>query len=342
MIQQSDRRVTLCPSGNREELRGLGGRSTAGAANLTQTKDCIEEGMNLRADRDRRSYDDGRAVSLDLAAIGAYVLSRRTPSGGYSYYRTPAWGVEEPNAPDTFAALESLRLLGLEVPEPDQTRTWLRSLQDAQGGFVTLTVGWAALRALALIGAGPVGSPLRWIAHNGRIISAHKPDAAWPEVLRNALRLVELLDLVGLSDVATIDVGRLLTAAWDRDGGWAVPGADLETTAVGLVLSDRAGAPVDAGAIATFLRRCEDPALGLRLRPDAGATSIGALVGGLVVADRFGLALSHPGAIADSLAILQRADGGLGARHRAISTLEATAQGLAANRLLDQYWKERQ
>lgn len=45
---------------------------------------------------------------LDKDGIFRYVLSRQTPKGGYSYYRTPAWGVEEPNAPDTLAALECL------------------------------------------------------------------------------------------------------------------------------------------------------------------------------------------------------------------------------------------
>lgn len=39
------------------------------------------------------------------------------------------WGVEEPNAPDTLAALESLRLLGVEPPEPERTARFLRRLQ---------------------------------------------------------------------------------------------------------------------------------------------------------------------------------------------------------------------
>ena len=113
---------------------------------MTQTEGRVDEREDLRSDRHWRSAEDRDVIGFDIGAVGAYVLSRRTPTGGYCFYRTPAWGVEEPNAPDTFAALESLRLLGLEVPEPDLTRTWLRSLQDDQGGFTTLTVGWAALR----------------------------------------------------------------------------------------------------------------------------------------------------------------------------------------------------
>lgn len=36
---------------------------------------------------------------LDRAAIGRYVVGRRTPEGGYCFYRTPQWAVEEPNDP---------------------------------------------------------------------------------------------------------------------------------------------------------------------------------------------------------------------------------------------------
>ena len=86
------------------------------------------------------------------AAIG-YVLGRRTPPGGYSFYRTPKWGVEEPNSPDTLAALESLRLLGVAAPAPELTGRWLRGLQSADGHYQTLTIGWAALRRWARPGA---------------------------------------------------------------------------------------------------------------------------------------------------------------------------------------------
>jgi len=40
------------------------------------------------------------------------VIGRRTPEGGYCFYRTPEWGVEEPDARDTLAALKTLRLPG--------------------------------------------------------------------------------------------------------------------------------------------------------------------------------------------------------------------------------------
>jgi hypothetical protein len=68
-------------------------------------------------------------------------------------------GVEEPNAPETLAAVESLRLLGVEIPEPEATVRYLRSLADDEGGYPSLTMGWGALRALDALGTSPARSP---------------------------------------------------------------------------------------------------------------------------------------------------------------------------------------
>ncbi|HVM65123.1 MAG TPA: hypothetical protein VMU14_09705, partial [Acidimicrobiales bacterium] len=81
------------------------------------------------------------------------MLGRRTVTGGYCFYRVAAWGVEEPNAPDTLAALESLRLLRTPPPGATATVQWLRDLQSADGGYPTRVIGWAALRGLDVLGA---------------------------------------------------------------------------------------------------------------------------------------------------------------------------------------------
>jgi hypothetical protein len=64
--------------------------------------------------------------------------------------------VEEPNAPDTLAALQSLRLLGVEPPEPERT-------EDGDGDYATLTIGWAALLGLDALGAEPSQSLVVWL-----------------------------------------------------------------------------------------------------------------------------------------------------------------------------------
>lgn len=271
-----------------------------------------------------------------------YVLSRMTPEGGYSFYRVPAWGVEEPNAPDTLAALESLRLLGVRPPEPDGTVRYLRRLQQHDGGYPSLTIGWAAISALRLLSSRPERSPDEWIARwAGAMRNApRRGDAATS--LRDGARLIEIEAARGDGpDPRTRRwAGELLDATADRAGGWARPEADLETTGLALLLAARAAWEPDAAALAQFLRRCEDSNLGLRLRPDAVTTSVGTLWGGLLLADAVHARLRYPDALARSLVLLQRRDGGLGARHLAISTLQDTWRGLQSAALLDRITKE--
>ena len=283
----------------------------------------------------------GRGV-VDRDAAARYVLGRRTPDGGYSFYRTPLWGVEEPNAPDTLAALESLRIVGVDIPDPHGTVGWLSSLQDPEGGFATLTIGWAALRALDVLGAEPPLSPEEWLHRVAETASRPDVERSWRSALVDALHLLELGGLaVAGRPLATSWVSSLLEEAREPDGGWARPGADLATTAVATRLARLAH--LDAGvqdAAALYVRRCEDASLGFRLSPDAAATSVGALCGGLTLLVSAGPSGRHLDAVAQQLVLLQGSDGGFAARHRALSTLQDTWRGLEAARLLEKLSEE--
>ncbi|OIN78743.1 prenyltransferase/squalene oxidase repeat-containing protein [Mycobacterium malmoense] len=277
-----------------------------------------------------------RLAMLDWRAAARYVLSRRTPEGGFCFYRTPRWGVEEPNTPDTLAALGSLLLLGVEPPQPDVTGRWLRGAQDDDGGYASLTIGWAALRALELLGLSPRRSPKAWLTGWARrLLNARRTTTQdWRAALDGALRLAELLHF---DTGQRAGVAQLLAASADPRGGWARPGADLETTAVAMLLARRASSsPPDRDRVVGFLHGCEDAAIGMRLCPDTQVTTVGALWGGQELAAALGVIPRYPAAIAASLALLQRPDGGLGARHEAVSTLRDTWLGLRAARMLDE------
>jgi hypothetical protein len=278
-------------------------------------------------------------VGFDVEAVQRYVLGRLSPEGGYSYYRVPAWGVEEPNAPDTLAALASLRLLGIPPPEPERTESYLQSLQHHDGGYPSFTIGWAAVSALRLLSSGPERMPDRWLEGWTVALMSTSERGDVATSLRDGARLVEIEVAIGKSPDARVRrwAGELLDDGADPSGGWGRPEADLATTGLALSLAAQVGwRPPDAAALAGFLRRCEDSALGLRLRPDAATTSVGALWGGLLLAGASRARLRYPGAASKSLVLLQRRDGGLGPRHRALSTLAATWRGLEAAALLDQ------
>jgi hypothetical protein len=281
---------------------------------------------------------------LDREAIAHYVLGRRTPEGGYSFYRTPVWGVEEPNGPDTLAAVESLRLLGIETPEPEATVRYLRSLAGDEGQYPSLTIGWAALRALDVLGTGPARWPAAWLeGWVERLFMDRPAGGAWAGAVHDAARLSELVQLGGarLSPAERAAVGDLLEASRGPGGGWAGPGPDLETTALAARVGMLAGFPLHRDRLLSgFLHSCSDPVLGLRFAPAAAATSAGGFWGGLVLAALLGERPEYPEAVARNLVLLQRPDGGLGARHRAISTLTDTWRGLDAARLLENHQEE--
>jgi hypothetical protein len=285
-------------------------------------------------------YVPSFSISLDRDAAARYVLSRRTAEGGYCFYRTPEWGVDEANAPDTLAALRSLRLLGIDPLSPEATGRWLLALQSVDGGYPTPAIGWAALQGLDLLGLGPDHSPLDWLTSWASGLLESRRPRDWRGALRNALRLVELTQLLGLEfDAGQLDaLARLVdTAADGRLGRWARPGADLETTAVALRLVRLVDLPTaDEETTGSFLRGCEDGALGLRLTPVSATTSGGALRGGLAIARTLNLRPRYSESIDRSIARLQRPSGGLGRRDGAIAILDDTWLGLRAASLLEQ------
>jgi hypothetical protein len=273
---------------------------------------------------------------LDREAAARYVLSRHNPGSGYSFYRTPEWGVEEPSAPDTLAALKSLQLLGVEIPERDATARWLMGLQDETGGYSTLTIGWATLLALAEIDARPAQSPAAWLVTRAESFVSDERIRDWHGALRDALHLLEVSRVFDMR--FEWQSKRLLEKARDPNGGWAAPGADLETTAIALLLanSDEEDRGIDLDA-EDFLRRCEHDTLGLRIAPLSGASSVGALWGGAWIAYHLKIRLQYLEPVAFNLTLAQRSDGGLGPRHAAISTLHDTLLGLETELLLDQW-----
>lgn len=276
---------------------------------------------------------------IDRAAALRYLYSRRCPQGGYSFYRTPAWGVEEPNAPDTFAALDALRLLGEPAAEDARSAAWLQGLQDADGSWPTLTIAADADAALDLLGTSPRYELSPWLHRQWalRLERGNASQRAWAGTLRSLLQLTRLARRHA-PERLTKDrqaIARRLAQARDASGVWSIDGPDLYITAVALNLAHEAGLPVDTPPVTAWWRRCEDSTLGLRPTPDAWLTTAGTLCGGLGIAVRLGLQPRHPDAIATQIRLLQHPSGGFGARHRALATLQDTRLALTAASRLD-------
>ena len=279
-------------------------------------------------------------VCLDREAAGRYVLSRRTPLGGYSFYRTPEWGVEEPNAPDTLAALECLQMLDWPIPEPAATVAWLRGLQNDDGGYPTLTIGWAALRALALLGAAPDRSPAAWLDEHEEALARPIGARDWQGTLREALHVAELRRIGVAPRPETVEdpFSQLLDAARDPRGAGRVPEPisrprPSPSPSRGRPDCQPRNGPTPSRSSATARTRSSACAL-----PRKAARPGSAPCGADSSSPKdWSCSRRYPGAVGACLADLQRADGGLGARHFAISTLRDTWRGLDAAQLLDHF-----
>ncbi len=278
---------------------------------------------------------------LDEEAVARYVLSRRTPAGGYCFYRTPSWGIEEPNALDTLAAVASLGLLGVQCPNPEETGRWVQGLQREDGTYSTLTIGWAALSTLNLLGFKPSRGPWRWLdaACDGIIRETAGPHRDQAGTLIDLDRLV---GLIGGRNKGQLHPGHRKTILdaierWrDSKGGWVQGGPTIEVTAVAVRLASRCGQDLSHDAsLRDWVRACEDPVHGFRICPGAGEATSGALWGGLFLLDVLGgMEPKDPKAVDRNIALLQRKNGGLGPRPGAIATLFDTWTGLRAYSLL--------
>jgi hypothetical protein len=270
---------------------------------------------------------------IDKEAAARYLYSRQTPQGGYCSYRTPEWFVEEPNAPDTLAALASFRLLSLEPPKADLSAQWLQSLQAVDGSFATLTIGWAVLRALRLVGQAPAHPVDSWLTTQTLALLSSPGDG--PEMVLRARRVADLLadQPLGREQVRLL-AEKVLAQTKAPSGCWARPAADLVTTANACLLASVAHELAAVEEAAAYLRACEDPVIGLRITPRSHSSSVEVLWAGCRIALSLKEPLSYPDAIAARLAALQRSSGGFSFRTGGIPTLAATWPALATAYLL--------
>lgn len=211
---------------------------------------------------------------IDVAGVRRYLMSRQTPAGGFCFYRYGPWRVEEPNALDTWAAIASLQRLGVVIPSQDRTIAWLRDQQADDGGFQSLLIGEAVLSALHLLQAEPVRDPRQFLIQWAERISHADIKAGDPEAwLHNVQRCLRLLKLYSLSlSALQSNVPDRLSQL--RDPLDSYPSSAPTILATGRAMDILRQLQQPQGSAVTFLRRCENPRLGITLVPDSSATWI--------------------------------------------------------------------
>lgn len=283
--------------------------------------------------------------SIDVDACYRYVLTRQTVEGGFCFYACHEWGVEEPNALDTYAAVIILGLLGQPVPQIEKCKAWLQAQQDSADGYQTLVIGHAILKTLRTIGAEPVHDPRPFIREIAQAAGFTDPSglqaSGW---LRNALRCADLFREFGIA--LTEPMCRTMAAALGRlsgdDGGFGVPGTNLLDTGVAVELAAGLSLPVSPKAL-DYARRCEGSPFGFNLTPSAVTSNLEVQRAGLKVLDYFGTSPHDQVLIRSYVASCQRADGGFGRAVGAITGLVESMWALEVLSMLahrEPLWKQ--
>ena len=264
--------------------------------------------------------------SIDFDGCCQYVLSRQCQQGGFCFYAYQAWGVEEPNAPDTHAAVAALGLLGRPLPRASECVAWLQEQQEADGSYSTLVIGYAAIKALHLLGDEPRDDPRPFLR---RLIESERLDnptglefAGW---LSGSVKCIELLRDHGLPlpDGLREAIRTALSDRRQDDGGMGEPAANLVDTAHAATLASLLELPLDRRAL-DYAYRCRNNPIAFTLTPSTSSSSLDVQRAGIKLLRYFDAIPQHSAPIRDYVASCQTALGGFGRTPGAIAGLTET------------------
>ena len=273
---------------------------------------------------------------VDIEACYAYTLGRQTRHGGFCYYAYVPWGVEEPNALDTNAALAILDLLKRPVPRSEDCADWLLAVQDELGGYSSMLIGWSTLKALRLLGLVPSRDPHGYLRNAAeRLLQVTRASHGLAGWLTNALRCFDLWMDFGLrpGNRERQGLAGALATLRSDDGGCGAPGANLPETAMAATLAAIMDLPTEAPGL-SYARRCERPPYGFNITPTATSSSLECQHAGLRVLRAFGTWPTDPALIRGYVRACQTDAGGFGRVPRAIPRLDDSLRALECLSLL--------
>jgi hypothetical protein len=194
-----------------------------------------------------------------------FIADRRCASGGYCHYR-----LDEPNAADTFFALDTLRILGGLAPDPTTDDHLLRT-QHPDGRYPTFYAGAYVLRSLALMGKEPTADPCPWLRSFDPLQGSDERPVESASVFERTCTHLNLCRTLGIRpDKPLLDaVLQHLKVHHHPDGGFGHPRSSLIETAHALVILDLLGEPHGKFGAERFLQRCEDATFGYLNTPGA-------------------------------------------------------------------------
>lgn len=273
----------------------------------------------------------GTLSGIDERACLRYTQLRQTEEGGFCFYANREWGVQDPNTPDTLAAVTILHLLGQPVPARERCIAWLHAQQDVRGEYPSLVIGYAALKALRLLGSAPLRDPRSFLRHAAGLLGLDDETGRAPTSdLAAACRCIELWHDFGLAASAhtRTRIAALLERRRAPNGAYGAENPTLSETASAVALAGAFEIEVDAGAIVRHLRQCEGPPFGINVAPLAGAADLQSQRAALWLLRRFAARPRYPELVRRHVAQCQDDRGGFGRSPGAIARLSDTRRAL--------------
>jgi hypothetical protein len=221
-----------------------------------------------------------------------YVQERRCPSGGYCFYR-----LDEPNAGDTFHALQALFLLEEKIHD-EETVTFLQGLQQPDGSYSSHAAALCAGRGLQLLGAAPLYDVTPFISRNYPCIS---PETQVIESFSLFEPLYTWLSLFLLHQVPVPEEWReqitgTIFQFQGETGGFGTPSGTLQDTWQAAEILVVLGYQRENLGISRFIWSCEDPEFGFLGRPGSRPPYLEHLYAGLHVSALLGTTPRYAGA----------------------------------------------
>lgn len=224
--------------------------------------------------------------------IVQYVQERRCPSGGYCFYR-----LDEPNAGDTFHALQVLSLLGEKVRD-EEAVTFLQGLQQPDGSYSSHAAALFAGQGLQLLGAAPLRDVAPFISHSIPCISPETQvieSFSLFEPLYTWISLF-LLHRLPFPEEWNAQITRAILRFQGETGGFGFPVPTLQDTWQAAETLVVLGYPRENLGINRFVWSCEDPEFGYLGRPGSRPPYLEHLYTGLRLSALLGNAPRYAGA----------------------------------------------
>ena len=290
-----------------------------------------------------RAYAALGAPVLNATAVATYVKAHQNLDGGFGLQTNRLWGTSWPSiATATYDGLAALQILGATADFPSAAVTFLRGLQNADGGFglnsgnLTSRTAYTmdVLEDLALLGsfAGNPSAASTFLLGNQLANGGFVENSLDPlEGIHTTYFASRALHILGTPfNEAQVLAFALAVTPSENDGGFGDhPGmaSNVRFTFDSVFALNALGRrPLDRGAAAAYLLALENPDGGFGA---AGLSSAESTSRAIVALQLLGEPIPRPENASRFLRSLQNADGGFASAPGGASTVTYTYRAVA-------------